>query len=494
MTSLWLENTSAGPEPVAPTTIGGRYDHVVVGGGITGLTTALLLARAGRSVAVIEARYIGAGATGNTTGKVSLLQGTRLSTIGRHHDVSAMESYVAANRAALDWLGEYCRGRDLDYQEHAAVTFATTPAGAQAVDSEYEACTRVGLPVERTDCPELPFTTHAGVRLDHQAQIDPMVTLRAMVADLATLGADVYENVRVTGVRPRSHGHTVATSVGDLTAKSVVIATGTPFLDRGGFFARLRPRRSYAASFQVGGPIPQDMYLGADDPTVSLRTAPRADGEQLLVGGFGHEVGRASSERRYVDDLLAWTAKWFPDARLTARWAAQDYLSIDELPYVGPLLPGIDVHVATGFAKWGMTNGVAAALALAARLSGAPAPSWAETFQPWRRAQVAATPTALSTNLAVGKELAEGYLRLLRPADPEPPEGQGTVGRVGMGPRGVCTVDGERSSVVPICTHLYGVLEWNDADCSWDCPLHGSRFDPHGNILEGPATRKLPKG
>ncbi|MYR08204.1 FAD-dependent oxidoreductase [Gordonia sp. SID5947] len=498
MDSLWLDDAEPMEDGLADPTamhIDGRnYDHVVVGAGMTGLVTALLLARAGRSVAVIEARRIGAAATGNTTGKLSLLQGTRLSSISRHHGATTIHDYVEANRAGLTWLNGYCRDRGLRIEERTAVTYATTESGAALVAKEHEACRDAGLETEEFDCAELPFEPLAAIRLTGQAQIDPMVVLRAVVDDVRDLGGELHPGVRVRSLRHAKNGHRVVTDAGTVTAGSVVIATGTPFLDRGGFFARLHAQRSYAAAYSVDGPIPQEMYLSADTPSVSLRTAPRPGHEKetlLLVGGFGHDVGRTHSEGGHVDDMMAWTTRQFPTARLVARWSAQDYRSIDEMPYVGSLLPGLDsVQVATGFAKWGLTNGVAAALAMSGRLLDSP-PAWSNSFRPWRGSQLGAAPSALSTNLSVATHMVGGYLALLGSARGVPADGQGQVGRAGVEPRGVCTVEGSTTSVTPICTHLYGVLRWNDAERSWDCPLHGSRFAHTGEVLEGPATRPL---
>ena len=154
--------------------------------------------------------------------------------------------------------------------------------------------------------------------------------------------------------------------------------------------------------------------------------------------------------------------------------------------------PGTDgLQIATGFAKWGLTNGVAGALAITGHLLGSPLP-WASTFRPWRNSELASVTSLASNNASVAVQMVSGYLALLRPVDKEPREGAGAVGHSGVLPRGVCTVGGSTTTVAPICTHLYGVLRWNDAERSWDCPLHGSRFDHAGRVLEGPATRPLP--
>ncbi|MCE5289211.1 MAG: FAD-dependent oxidoreductase [Nocardiaceae bacterium] len=489
MTSLWLDR----PPISLPSNenLASEYDCVVVGAGLTGLATALLLAQGGLTVAVLEARTIGAVATGNTTGKVSLLQGTHLSAISAKHSSSTVHRYVEANRAAQQWLLGFCADHGIDTQHAAAVTYAGTPDGSQTVQREFRACREAGLDVEWSNDAGLPYRSHGAVRLAGQAQFDPMDVLEALAMQAAKLGASIFEHTRVHGV----HGREVATTRGTFHARTVILATGTPILDRGGYFARLEPKRSYAVAFEVPGDFPHDMYLSADEPSRSLRYTPRGGRDLLLVGGNGHAVGRSTPTQPRVDDLAAWTTTHFPGAEPTHQWSAQDYSAIDELPYVGPLLPGNDhVLVATGYAKWGMTNGVAAALALTGSILGT-SPPWADVFGTWRGSQLGGLPKAAVMNAQVGRYLTAGWLRAIahRTGGEKPAEGEGRVERRGVRPVGVCTVDGHTSTVSAVCPHLYGVLNWNNAERSWDCPLHGSRFSHDGKLLEGPATADLKK-
>ncbi|MGU3294866.1 FAD-dependent oxidoreductase [Williamsia sp. M5A3_1d] len=497
MTSLWMQDRSPDPTPDLPH--GARFDHVVVGAGITGLITAVLLARSGASVAVLEARHRGAVTTGNTTGKVSLLQGTRLSSIASHHGMGAVNDYVTANREGMEWLLRYCAERSVAVDRESAITYAAQARGAESVRSEYRVARDAGLDVSMRDDTELPFEVQAAVELPDQALLDPMPLLDALAEDLRSRGGTLVEGVRVTGASlvrpavPRSGDLTVATDRGHVTAGSVVVATGAPVLDRGAHFARLTAQRSYAGAFEIDEPMPRSMYLAADSPSVSLRYARRADGTTyLLVGGFGHEVARGGSERSHVDDLLTWTRLNFPSARLHARWSAQDYSSIDQLPYVGPILPGIDrILVATGYAKWGMSNAAAAGLAMSAHLLGGDIP-WARTFRSSRPSQALSLGSAASANASVGLHMARGWAKVVTSADPGTPrEGEASTGHRGGRPVAACTVEGVTHTVSPVCPHLYGIVEWNDAEKSWDCPLHGSRFTADGQVLEGPATSPL---
>ena len=261
---------------------------------------------------VIEARSAGAVATGNTTAKLSLLQGSQLSSISRHHSSAVVKSYVEGNREGQAWLLRYCDDHDIPYQRRTAYSYATTDSGASTLRRELELSQQAGLATTWVDDLELPFPTTGGISLADQAQFDPMDVINALVAGLRAEGGRLHTGVRVTGV-DLGDPCTVETDAGDVQAERVVIATGTPILDRSLYFAKLEPHRSYAISYTGVDAPPQGMYLSVDQPTRSLRTAPRDDGsELLLVGGNGHGVGRARSEQGHLDELRDWAGRALP--------------------------------------------------------------------------------------------------------------------------------------------------------------------------------------
>ena len=492
MTSLWLDRsrTIETDKFIADS----AYDEVVVGGGLTGLVTATLLARAGRRVALLEARHVGAVTTGNTTAKLSLLQGTTLSNIIRYHSERVVRAYVEGNREAQAWALRYCADNDIPVERRDAYTYAGKRSGRSSVRKEYDMAQRVGLEVEQVDADELPYRSYGAVRLRDQAQFDPMDVLTALAAEFRSRNGVLVEGVRVVGVSTEKRA-LVRTSVGTVTADHVILATGIPILDRGLYFAKLTPQRSYALAFRVPGGIPQGMYLSADQPTRSLRTARHNGEEVLVVGGNGHPVGRhPKPPSELVADLTAWTEEHFPGAQRTHVWSAQDYLPHNYVPFVGELPRGGGrIYVATGYHKWGMTNAIAAGLRLSSELLGGNMP-WAETLGT-RVSKPASAVQTVQANLAVGVAAVQGWvgaeLRPLSYDDRTPPEGQGVVGNVGGKPVAVSTVDGRTCAVSAICSHLGGVLRFNDLEKSWDCPLHGSRYAADGSVLEGPAAKKL---
>jgi glycine/D-amino acid oxidase-like deaminating enzyme len=497
MTSLWLADRANSPSPPKPLLEADRQTEVaVVGAGITGLITAVLLARAGKSVIVLEALSAGAGATGNTTAKISLLQGQKLSKIVAKHGPKRAKQYVEGNREGQDWLIGHCEAHGISVQREDAFTYAQSESGVPSARAELEACEAVGLPAQWADEADVPFPFHGGVRLPDQAQFDPMPLLDSLIVELDERGGRLVQGTRVQRVSGEGDGLAmhVRTTDGDefiVKANQCVLATGIPILDRGGFFARLKPSRSYCMAYRVPGDITSGMYISTDSPTRSIRYAPTADGQRLIVGGAGHPVGHEKHPASSVQELDAWAKMHYPGAMQTHYWSAQDYSPIDELPYVGPILPGNDkIFVATGFDKWGMTNGTAAALALASRILGGRM-DWAEAFASWSPHELSGIPKAMQLNAEVGLYLARGWITPVARTRSRTPEEGGVVSGPPWQLEGRSVVDGVERRVSPVCPHLGGIVNWNDADESWECPLHGSRFAPDGKLLEGPATRDL---
>ncbi len=494
-TSAWWGRRGLTPDAAAPApdALPGAADVLVVGAGLTGLCTAVLLARAGHPPVVVEARAVGAGTTGHSTAKLSLLQGSVLQRIHAHAGPEVVAAYVRANRAGQLWLLEELRKRHVDVQAHLAVSYAVTAQGARKVTREAEVARDAGLAVEDLTDAGLPFSVRAAIGLRDQAQFDPLDVVDALRDELLELGGTLVEGTRVTGAS-WSRPWRVATTSGEVVATRLVLATQYPVLDRGLHFARLRPNRSYAIAYRVppGVEVPRAMYLSLDERTRSVRTAPDRDGELLVVGGNGHATGRGGSTRAQVDELDAWAREHFGVGEAVWSWSAQDYQTSRQVPSVGAI-PGTDgsLLVATGFDKWGMTNAAAAAHVLAGDLLGEP-PEYASGLR-----SVGVSPRDVAASLrhngSVGfRWVADRVVRALPGAQHAPPaEGEGRVEGGPLGPTAVSTVDGRTCRVSAVCTHLGGVVSWNDAERSWDCPLHGSRFTADGTRLEGPATKDL---
>jgi glycine/D-amino acid oxidase-like deaminating enzyme/nitrite reductase/ring-hydroxylating ferredoxin subunit len=496
--SLWVATTMAadGADADADATYPpldgiATADVAVVGGGITGLSTALALAEAGASVVVVEAGHLAAGATGYTTAKVTSLHGLIYDGLARNRGDEVARTYGEANQAGVAQVRAWvdAHGIDCELSARPAFTYVTDPARRADVEAEARTAARLGLPASFTTDVDLPFEVAGAVRFDDQAQFHPRRYCLGLARAVVAAGGRVHEHTRVTDV----DGTVVITNGGEVRAQHVVLATHLPFLDRGGFFAKTYPSRSYAVAVRVrdGAPVPTGMYLSADSPTRSVRTA--CDDRVVIVGGEGHKVGHDRDTNERYAALERWAREHISVDAVEHRWSAQDYVAVDGVPYVGRLLPGDDVWVATGFAKWGMSNGTAAGLLLADLVNGK-GNAWAATFDSTR---VMATVTArdfYKENMdAVARHLAGDRLAALvaPPAERLQP-GEGGIARLdGRKVAAFRDDDGTLHAVSPVCTHVGCIVSFNTAERTWDCPCHGSRFTVDGQVVQGPALKDL---
>lgn len=487
--SLWLASMPA--DSRAPLRGEHHFDVAVVGGGIAGLTTALLLKRQGARVAVIEADRVGGGASGNNTAKVTALQSTVYSKITARHGAPVARGYAEASSAGVDRLAELVEelGIDCGLRRAPAYTFALTPDEIGTVEDEISAAREAGLPVVADARLDVPFPVHAAARLDDQIALHPLRYVQGLASAVDGDGSSVFEHSRVVRLQDGEPCR-VHTAGGVVSARHVVIATHYPVLDRGLYFARLDANRSYcvAAKLASGEPT-RGLAISAGSQSWSLSSYE----DLLIVCGQGHPVGQPAAKGAY-ERLEAFARRHWDVDRITNRWSAQDPSSYDRLPMIGSYLPGSDrLHVATGFMKWGLSTATFAAMVLADAIAGKPNP-WSGTFSP-HRVSLTSLPELVKMNASAGVELVG---KRVTPADATSsehlPVGRAHVVRDGLGKMGVYRDEaGELHGVSLRCTHLGCLVAFNEAETSWDCPCHGSRFDVDGAVLEGPATDPLPR-
>ncbi|GGU40775.1 FAD-dependent oxidoreductase [Lentzea flava] len=482
--SLWLSALSASPRP--PLTGKHTCDVAVVGGGITGLTTALLLKRCGLNVVVLEADRVASGVSGNNTAKVTALQSTVYTQITKAHGVSAAADYATASQRAVTQVADLVQleGIDCDLRRAPGVTYAYTESEVQSVEDELQAAGRAGLPAYASTDLDLPFEVHAAVKLDDQLALHPVKYLQGLAAAIEGDGSKVFEHSRVTSVS----GNRVYTEDGQVDAERIVIATHYPVLDRGFYFARMEITRAYCIAARLTTPPPTALAISTGSPSWSIS----ANGDHLIVAGQSHPTGKSAVEPfRKLEDFAR--THW-PVAEVTHRWSAQDPTAYDHLPMIGTYTPGnTTLYTATGYMKWGLTSGTFAASLLADLVTDKPN-DLADRFSP-HRLSLSSLPTLLKKNAEVAAEFVGD--RVL-PADATSSESlqpdHAHVIRDGLGKTGVYRdPEGQLHAVSLRCTHLGCLVRFNAAERSWDCPCHGSRFDVDGEVLEGPATRPLPK-
>ena len=371
MTALWLDTAPPGrpyPEADAPA----DADVIVIGAGITGITTALRLQEAGARTILLEAGRIACGVSGQTTAKVTTQHGLVYADLADAHGAEAARRYAVANERALDWIAARVEGRGIDcgWRRRDAYAYVSEPEARERLEAEAQAACAAGLRATVIDDPPLPYAVAGALRFDDQAELDPRRYLLALADQLVAAGGTIHEHSRAVEVSEDDR-LTVKTPGARLTAGHVVVATHVPFPDRSLAFARITPMRSYLIACRIAGAPPAGMHISADGPTRSLRGVPVEDGELLLVGGEGHRTGDDAATPERFDRLEAFARAHWDVQAVTHRWSSQDAMPLDGLPLVGRATPRSErLLLATGFAKWGMTNGTAAAELLADLVQG----------------------------------------------------------------------------------------------------------------------------
>jgi glycine/D-amino acid oxidase-like deaminating enzyme/nitrite reductase/ring-hydroxylating ferredoxin subunit len=469
-------------------------DVAVLGGGIVGISTALLLKRAGLTVAVVEADRVGGGVTGHTTAKLSSLHGLTYDGLSSNFGDDGARAYGEANQAGIERVAQWVEqeGIDCDFRRKPNYTYVTSRDRLGDIEKEVEAAQRAGLPASYTEEADLPYPIAGAVRFDEQAEFHPRRFLLGLAELIPGDGSHVFEGTRATGVS-EGRPSRVDTTGPPLTAGHVVVATHFPFLDRGLYFARIHPERSYALGVRVRGATPQGMYLSADQPTRSIRSHPVAGGEMLIVGGEGHKTGQGGDTLARYQALERFAREHWEVESIEYQWASQDNESVDHVPYVGKLAPHSKrLYTATGFKKWGLAQGVAAGMILEDLILGRKNP-WAGLYDPGRMKPLASAKDLVKENANVAGRFVGDKLTKRGGRDAtELAPGEADIAQLdGEKVAAFRDEDGTLHAVSPVCTHLGCQVNWNSGDRSWDCPCHGSRFSPDGEILHGPAVRPL---
>ncbi len=476
-------------------------DVAIVGGGIVGITSAFLLKQSGLKVAVLEASRILHGTTGHTTAKVTAQHDIIYSVIKSKMDQESAEQYAKANQAAIQEIDTIIQQNNIecDFSWQPAYVYTQDENYILQIQDEYETALSLGFAATFMEEIPLPFQVKAALRFDNQAQFHPLKYLLALAAQIPGNGSYLVENTKAIDIHTQSgSGYGISTDTGfHVKAPNVIIATHYPFYDGDGmYFARIYPMRSYAIGVTISDPYPGGMYITAEDPGRSWRSQTMDNGEELIIiGGEHHKTGQSEDTQKHYNNLLETANNTFQVKEVLYRWSTQDYTSMDQVPYIGPLNskdPGI--YLATGFRKWGMTNATAAAMILRDYVLRKEN-EWAPVFMPSRVKLGASAGKFLTENINVAKHLIQGKLTPAEVQDEiEVQPGQAKVVEIDGKKRGAYRdAQGQLHIVDTTCTHMGCELTWNSAEHSWDCPCHGSRFTYDGKVIEGPAQKPLEK-
>lgn len=409
-----------------------RTDVLIIGGGLAGLLCAWKLKEDGVDCVLIEQDRILSGVSGRTTAKITSQHGLIYQKLLAGMGEERAGLYWQAHEEALAAYRKLAEKADFGFETQSSILYQRV--GTERVDAELEACRRLGIPARWDNAASLPFAVAGAVAFDKQAQFHPL-----KFGSYIASGLNIYEKTKALAF----FGNRVQTSGGMVTAEKIIVTTHFPMLNKhGSYFLKLYQQRSYVIALEQTQPV-EGMYLDCEENGLSVRSA----GPWLLLGGGGHRTGKQGIGWQLP---VATAEKYYPQARITERWATQDCMTLDAMPYIGQYSRNTSrLFVATGFNKWGMSSSMLAAGILADLIRGRENP-YAELFSPSRSMM----HKQLLTN---GVDAA---VNLLRPS-------------------------------VPRCPHLGCALRWNQEEHSWDCPCHGSRFDSRGKVLNNPATDDL---
>jgi glycine/D-amino acid oxidase-like deaminating enzyme/nitrite reductase/ring-hydroxylating ferredoxin subunit len=504
-TSVWLE--TAHPEKFPPLKKNARADVCVIGAGIAGLSTAYLLAREGRSVIVIDAGLPGGGETGVTTAHLSNEIDDGYVEITRLHGVDGARQACTSHRAAIERFEAICHLEELDcdFRRVDGFLFLAPEHDRKVLDEEYDAARGAGVSVEQLERARVSgFDSGPCLRFPRQGQMHPLRYLNGLADGLLRLGGRICGETKAVDITGGKRASVKLENGFMVTAGSIVVATNAPFNDRFAIHTKQAPYHTYVVAARVPpDAITHALYWDTADPYHYVRlqrvTNDELKGDNpdpvdlLIVGGEDHKAGQASDADARFTRLESWMRGRFPAAgELEFRWSGQVMETQDGLAFIGRNpMDDDNVYVATGDSGMGITHGTIAGILLTDLIAGR-RNDWMDLYDPSRIRTGAATEF-LKENLNVAAQ----YTTWVTPGEVESVDeivpNSGAVVRDGVIKVAVFRDEaGELHRRSAVCTHLGCIVAWNPSASTWDCPCHGSRFDPYGKVLNGPAFEDLP--
>ena len=406
-----------------------KTDVLIIGGGMCGILCAYMLKEAGVDCVLAEADKICAGITNGTTAKITYQHGLIYDKIINKYGIEKAQLYYESQKRAFDNFKKIASQIDDDFEM--CNSFVYSLNDTKKIEKEVEALNKIGCDAQFTKKTELPFSVAGAVKIENQARFHPLKFAHKISGDL-----NIYENTRIIELNP----HVAITKNGRIFAKKIVVATHFPFINKhGGYFLKMYQHRSYVIALKNADNV-KDMYVDEEMDGLSFRT----HNNLLLLGGGSHRTGGKGGNWK---ELQKFSKKYYPDSTEVGRWATQDCMTLDSIPYIGNYSKQKpDLYVATGFNKWGMTSSMVSAMILTDMICGKKS-EYADIYSPSR--------SIFHPQLAVN--LFESAKGLLTPTAPR-------------------------------CPHMGCALKYNKQEHSWDCPCHGSRFDENGKLINNPAV------
>lgn len=492
--SLWTAGVQPLTYPKLTTDL--EVDVAIIGGGITGITAAYLLAAEGKTVAVLEAHQIGKGSTAYSTGNLYAPVGEKLDTIQSKHGKEAMFQVANSRTEAIHFIEHRIidHGIDCDFQRVPWNLFTTGQSeNTKVVEDEFAAARQAGLEAINTIPLIFPFQNVSRIAtIDHQAQLNPYKYVLGLANSVDSTKCKIFENTKVLNIEDGSPC-IVQTYNAKITAKKVIMATHSP---KGIYevHTEMEAYREFALAAKLKGDLPQEgiYWHITSSHQYSVRPYSTKGENFLIVVGEPYLVGTLDDNEELLLEIERYLYEYFDVEEIVYRWAAQNYKSADGLPYIGTSPLQTNVFIATGFKDDGLVYGTLAANIISETILGRES-DWVELYDPKRFTPIASAEQFVRENVNVITHLLKDYWYY------------GEVDQlkqIGRGEGKTLTLDGEKVAayrdekdvlhlVSAVCTHLGCILHFNNTEISWDCPCHGSRFTVDGEVIEGPAYENL---
>ena len=495
--SIWNRTAEIGEYP----TLSGdtSCDVAVIGGGVTGVSTALLLEEKGLDVVLLESLKVGGGTSSHSTGNLYATVDKNLGHLREKYDADAVRTVVTARGAALDRMEEWINRFeiDCDFERRPWYLYAASGENNGKIEEEYEHALEVGLPMERAGSDEFPLSITAGVKLPHQAQFNPMRYVQGLARNITSDACRIYECTRVTDVEESEEKVVLKTTGGTVTARFVVHATHIPKGIRL-VQTKLSMYREYGIACRADRiDFPEGIfwgYHGEDGKKFSSRLYERNGERYVIVVGEPHRVGQIDDNRECIRNLEAFARDHYGLQDVAFRWGGQHYRPADLLPYIGRESGDGRTFIATGYSTDGLVYGTLAGMLIADQITG-DENEWIDLFDADRFAPLKSAAGVIEQ----GVNTVAQYLKDLPGVDDDeefgdlsPGEGA-VVEKNGEKIAAYRNDRGELRLLSAVCTHMQCIVNWNNAEQTWDCPCHASRFRTDGTVLEGPAFDPLPR-
>ena len=496
MKSYWVDSTDLTNYPKLEKDI--KTDVCIIGGGITGISTAYLLSKeSDLDITLLEADRMGMGVTANTTAKVTSQHGLIYDYLYNSFGKESMEAYLNSNEEAIRLIENIIKNENIEcnFTKEDAYVYTCEKNNDEKIKKEVEALKFAGFEAEYVKDSPLPFEIVSAVKFKNQAQFHARKYLLSLLKVLEKNNVNLFENSKVVDIKHRNDVYEIYVNECRVECKYLIMATHYPIKNFPGmYFIKMYQDSSYVVAIETDKEIFDGIYISCDTPTTSFRNVAQENGKKLLlVGGSGHKTGDTSVkiEDSYIN-LENYIKTIYPDAKVKYKWMTEDCVSLDKIPYIGEFsnfLP--NMYVATGYKKWGMTTSHVAARIITDKIL--------DKENLYAKIYTATRLEPIKNSKEFGNMLKQStYSLAINKVTPpimdfeELENDSGGVVNYNGEKLGIYKdKNGEIFAVVPYCKHLGCELSWNNLEKTWDCPCHGSRYDYKGNIITEPTTESL---